>query len=231
MLPAECPLLPFTAELDSWSGGFFPAAIHSAKRAEQCADPLKNFQNCGSACPGEPTGGTIKRNQNSEFSGLWPTSAGGGLCRGPMRFRVIIEFPWKMSLRIRKIFVRRENQHKDVISLKGFPKVSKILPKLAEIVFFRQNTIRSPPIPFPSFISCFCRVPYLLRHPSDPASECVLPQQCPLPPPPPPPPLLSPPYITVFPHPSADVVQTATCSAAHNKTWTRCFSQKLAKIR
>ncbi|KAF7637292.1 hypothetical protein Mgra_00003258 [Meloidogyne graminicola] len=74
VLPSECPKLPFTQDLDKWNnGGFFPFYSFSSssnnnlieKEQQQqqnnnnnnnniekkCKDPLKNFQNCGSACP------------------------------------------------------------------------------------------------------------------------------------------------------------------------------------
>lgn len=66
VLPAECPMLPFTSDLNSWDGGFFPAITNSNQAnqdvrsvswpksnnpIDKCSDPLKNFHTCGSACP------------------------------------------------------------------------------------------------------------------------------------------------------------------------------------
>uniref|UniRef100_A0A1I8C148 TIL domain-containing protein n=1 Tax=Meloidogyne hapla TaxID=6305 RepID=A0A1I8C148_MELHA len=61
VLPAECPLLPFTSDLNKWNnGGFFPSFSTENKQLNnkinyfqqnKCKDNLKNFQNCGSACP------------------------------------------------------------------------------------------------------------------------------------------------------------------------------------
>uniref|UniRef100_A0A183C9R6 Thyroglobulin type-1 domain-containing protein n=1 Tax=Globodera pallida TaxID=36090 RepID=A0A183C9R6_GLOPA len=139
VLPAECPLLTFTPDLDSWNGGFFPAASadERSKRTQgKCADPLKNFQSCGSACP-----------------------VGCG--------RVHADGRW-------------EGCSAKCVS------------------------------------GCFCRVPFLLRDPSNPDSPCVLPQQCP-------------PPSTSVPPPSAgppSLLGGRLCPLSENKTLTSCFSRK-----
>ncbi|KAI3422236.1 hypothetical protein GPALN_012766 [Globodera pallida] len=139
VLPAECPLLTFTPDLDSWNGGFFPAASadERSKRTQgKCADPLKNFQSCGSACPV----GCGRAHADGRWEGCSAKCVSG----------------------------------------------------------------------------CFCRVPFLLRDPSDPDSPCVLPQQCP-------------PPSTSVPPPSAgppSLLDGRLCPSSENKTLTSCFSRK-----
>lgn len=65
VLPAECPLLAFTSDLNSWQGDLFPDVLAQQQQPkttklengfggavlDKCTDPLKNFQTCGTACP------------------------------------------------------------------------------------------------------------------------------------------------------------------------------------
>ncbi|KAL3113489.1 hypothetical protein niasHT_013599 [Heterodera trifolii] len=141
VLPSECPLLPFTSDLNLWNGGFFPAMASpqeegKGRTEEKCADPLKNFQHCGSACP--------------VGCGSARAGARGGECS-------------------------------------------------AQCVS-----------------GCFCRVPFLLRDPLDPFSDCVFPRQCPP----------SPSPSSVLPLLSATVPSPIGCAPSEFKSWTSCFSRK-----
>ncbi|KAI1723965.1 trypsin inhibitor like cysteine rich domain-containing protein [Ditylenchus destructor] len=178
VLPAECPMLPFTSDLNSWDGGFFPAItnsnqanqdVHSVSWTksnnpiDKCSDPLKNFHTCGSACP--PACGLLQPDCGQQC-------VSGCFCRAPYVLKDQSDINSPCILRQHCPDFRYESECKEPNKV-WTSCTSKKCPRSCD----QWSPLCLPDDCKPG---CECRLPYISFNTSS-SSNCVLPEQCPQP--------------------------------------------------
>uniref|UniRef100_A0A915EDY6 Thyroglobulin type-1 domain-containing protein n=1 Tax=Ditylenchus dipsaci TaxID=166011 RepID=A0A915EDY6_9BILA len=176
VLPAECPMLPFTTDLNTWHGGFFPGLTTPQQHnqdtrslmlpknslQDKCSDPLKNFQSCGSACPSAC--GQLRTPD-------CPVQCVAGcFCRAPYVLKEASD-PNSGCILPQHCPEFREDSDCNEPNQIWSACVSKKCPRSCEewLPFCQPDDCRP---------GCECRLPYVSLKKGEVGRNCVLPEQC-----------------------------------------------------